>query len=51
VNLSEAEWQFLKAADGNQTRSVREILQTVDLDLAGVRSLQSQQLILLSPAQ
>jgi SAM-dependent methyltransferase len=50
VKLTEAEWQFLKACDGNQTQTVAEILQQVELSLDGVRSLQQQQLILLTPA-
>lgn len=50
INLSETEYQFLKACDGNQARTVGEILQQVEIDLAGVRSLQAQQLILLAPA-
>lgn len=50
VNLSDMEWQFLKACDGNQTQTVTEILQQVELSLEGVRSLQQQQLILLTPA-
>ncbi|HEY9643525.1 MAG TPA: class I SAM-dependent methyltransferase [Coleofasciculaceae cyanobacterium] len=49
VNLTEPEWQFLKAADGNQTQSVGKILAEVALDLAGVRSLWERQLILLTP--
>ena len=48
VNLSETEWQFLKACDGNETRSVEQILTDVPLSLEGVRSLQAQQLILLT---
>ena len=48
VNLSEAEWQFLKACDGNETCSVEQILTDVPLSLEGVRSLQAQQLILLT---
>ncbi|OLP18572.1 SAM-dependent methyltransferase [Leptolyngbya sp. 'hensonii'] len=49
VKLDEAEWQFLKACEGNQTmqKTVGEILQTAELSLAGVRSLQKQQLLLL----
>lgn len=51
VNLSEAEWQFLKACDANSSvRSVGEILQEVSLEVAGVRSLLQQQLVLLTPA-
>ena len=48
VNLSETEWQFLKACDGNETCSVEQILTDVPLSLEGVRSLQAQQLILLT---
>ncbi len=44
VRLSEPEFEFLKACDGN--RSVGEIL--AGFDLAGVRSLLNQQLILLT---
>jgi len=46
VRLSEPEFQFLQAC-GRQT--VGEILSTVSLNLQQVRSLQSQQLILLNP--
>ncbi|WAL60134.1 class I SAM-dependent methyltransferase [Thermocoleostomius sinensis] len=50
VNLSEAEWNFLKACDANQQgQTVAEILQTIDLELETVRLLWTQQLILLSP--
>ena len=52
VNLVETEWQFLLACDGNpaQEKTVEQILQTVEASLADVRSLQHQQLILLTPA-
>lgn len=50
VNLTEPEWQFLKACDGNQTQTVHDILATMSFDLAGVRALVAQQLILLTPA-
>ena len=57
VNLTEAEWQFLLACDGNQAhcKTVEQILQTVsaslvEASLVEVRSLQHQQLILLAPA-
>ncbi|MFM7426874.1 MAG: class I SAM-dependent methyltransferase [Elainella sp.] len=50
VRLSDAEWQFLKACDGNQSQTVAELLQQTELDLAGVRTLQQQQLILLTPS-
>jgi SAM-dependent methyltransferase len=49
VNLSEGQWQFLKACDGNQTHTVSEILAETDLSLADVCLLQQQQLILLTP--
>ncbi|MBM0740685.1 class I SAM-dependent methyltransferase [Phormidium sp. CLA17] len=51
VNLTEAEWQFLLACDGNQTqqKTIEQMLQTVESSLADVRSLQHQQLILLTP--
>lgn len=53
IHLSDAEWAFLKACDHNDQndqRTVGEILKTVDLGLEGVRSLLSQQLLLLTPA-
>lgn len=52
VNLSDAEWQFLKACDDNQPpqQTVEEILQQVPLGVEGVRSLLQQQLVLLTPA-
>ncbi len=51
VNLSEVEFEFLQACDANSDgqRTVGEILTDVQLGLEGVRSLQSQQLILLTP--
>ena len=60
VNLNDAEWQFLKACDGNQSRhqTVNEILRATDesgstplaaVTLDAVRSLQRQQIILLTP--
>lgn len=54
INLTEQEWQFLKACDRNseQTKqqTVEQILADVDLGISGVRSLFAQQLILLTPA-
>ena len=47
VNLSDAEFQFIQASDGNTEKTVGEILQQIDLDLDGVRSLQKRQLIIL----
>jgi SAM-dependent methyltransferase len=51
VNLNDAEWQFLLACDENQTtqKTVNQILQSVDANLEDVRSLQQQQIILLTP--
>ncbi|HEY9873400.1 MAG TPA: class I SAM-dependent methyltransferase [Candidatus Obscuribacterales bacterium] len=51
VNLSEAEFEFLQASDVNLDgqRTVGEILAGVELELAGVRSLLHQQLIMLTP--
>lgn len=53
VHLTDAEFAFLKACDANQNSrlTVQEILTGTDLGLDGVRSLQRQQLILLTPAQ
>lgn len=50
VRLSEAEFTFLEACDANSSRklTVGEILNTVELDLDAVRSLQQRQLIVLS---
>lgn len=50
VRLNDAEWQFLLGCDGNPTqrKTVAQILSTVEASLVDVRSLQRQQLILLS---
>ena len=55
VSIGESEWQFLLACDGNQTtrKTVQEILAHSGLENVGleeVRSLQRQQLILLTPS-
>jgi hypothetical protein len=50
VNLSNDEWMFLKMCDGNQEKTVEQILVEVPLKLDQVRSLLEQQLILLTPA-
>lgn len=52
VNLSEAEFEFLQACDASsaEQKTVGEILSSVQLGLEGVRSLQAQQLILLTPS-
>lgn len=53
INLSEAEFEFMKACDANrnQQRSVKDILTQVSLSIDAVRNLQKQQLILLTPKQ
>ncbi|MEE3717412.1 class I SAM-dependent methyltransferase [Tumidithrix elongata RA019] len=48
ISISDLEWKFLLACDGNQ-KNVEQILQSVDASLEDVRSLQRQQLILLTP--
>lgn len=47
LRLSDAEFEFLKASAGGN--NVGEILAQVNLDLDGVRQLQKQQLLLLTP--
>ncbi len=49
VNISAAEYQFMLACQANpeQQLTVQDILANGDLDLAGVRSLYSRQLIIL----
>jgi SAM-dependent methyltransferase len=53
VHLSDTEFAFLQACDANATteETVGEILARVPLDLVGVRSLQQQQLIMLTPVR
>ena len=50
VQLSDAEWQFLRACDGNAAsqKTVAQILAAGDASLEDVRSLHQQQLILLA---
>ncbi|MEA5570312.1 class I SAM-dependent methyltransferase [Calothrix sp. UHCC 0171] len=48
VNLSDAEFTFMQACNGKST--VGEILLTMEFSLDGVRSLQQQQLVMLTPA-
>lgn len=52
VTLSTAEFEFLQGCEVNPLswRTVEEILRDVQLNLEQVRSLQSQQLILLTPS-
>lgn len=49
VQLSEAEFGFLEACDGNEKATIGEILQRVELGIEEVRSLIKRQLILLTP--
>lgn len=53
VRLTEVEWQFLLACDGNQTQhqTVDQILQSMDASLTDVRLLHRQHLILLTPSK
>lgn len=53
VNLSEAEFEFLQACDDNTSgqKTVAEILKGIELGLSDVRSLLTQQIILLTPGQ
>ncbi len=50
VKIGDAAWKFLKACDENQTKqqTVAQILQSVEASLEDVRSLQKQQIILLT---
>jgi SAM-dependent methyltransferase len=49
ITLSELELQFLRACDGNQTRTVAEIINEVGISIDRVREFQQLQLILLTP--
>ncbi|MGV0026820.1 class I SAM-dependent methyltransferase [Phormidesmis priestleyi] len=50
LNLSDEEFKFMQACDANQDqRTIANLLIDAPLELAGVRSLQQQQLILLTP--
>ncbi|HBE17768.1 MAG TPA: SAM-dependent methyltransferase, partial [Cyanobacteria bacterium UBA11367] len=48
VQLSEIEFAFLQACDGNETATIGEILQRVELGIEELRSLIKRQLILLT---
>lgn len=50
VTLSDAEFAFMQSCDRAVDQTVAELLPQCGLDLAGVRSLQNRQLILLNPA-
>lgn len=50
VKLSDAELAFVQASDGNQRRTVAELVAETKIDLDTVRNLQTLQLILLTPA-
>ncbi len=49
INLSETEFNFLQACDGNQTSSIQDLLEQVPIELTQVRHLLERQLILLTP--
>jgi SAM-dependent methyltransferase len=49
MQLSDEEVKFIQLTDGNQTRSVSELIAEAGIDLATVRRLQELQLILLTP--
>jgi SAM-dependent methyltransferase len=51
INLTEDEFRFVQACDANKTqgRTIQEILSETSISLDRIRSLQEQQLILLSP--
>jgi SAM-dependent methyltransferase len=50
VRIGDAAWKFLKTCDENQTKqqTVAQILESVEASLEDVRSLQKQQIILLT---
>jgi SAM-dependent methyltransferase len=50
AKIGDAAWKFLKACDENQTKqqTVAQILESVEASLEDVRSLQKQQIILLT---
>ena len=48
INLSDDEFEFLKACDENETKTVGEIISTTGTTLNQVRSMQRQQLVLLT---
>ena len=47
--LTDEEYEFMSACEGNEAKTVDEIIDDCKLDLAGVRSLWQRQLIILSP--
>ncbi|AFY72130.1 phycobiliprotein asparagine N-methyltransferase (plasmid) [Thalassoporum mexicanum PCC 7367] len=49
VKLEDAAWQFLKACDRHESKSVAEVIAQTEASLGDVRSLQAQQVILLTP--
>ncbi len=53
VNLSDLEFRFIQLCDqnGQNQQSLKDILSQVEIDLDTVRSLLSQQLIMLTPKQ
>jgi hypothetical protein len=55
VQISDAAWKFLLATDDSQSQgqnkgqTVAQILESIEATLEDVRSLQQQQIILLTP--
>jgi hypothetical protein len=49
VKLSDAAFEFVKATDGNTTQTVGQLITQAGIDLAAVRDLQQQQVVLLTP--
>ena len=47
-SLTDAEFNFMQACDGNESKTVEDIINDCEIDLAGVRSLISRQLIVLT---
>lgn len=48
-SVTDGEFAFMQACENNQEKTVREITNDCELDLAGVRSLWERQLIVLKP--
>jgi SAM-dependent methyltransferase len=51
MQLTDAEFAFVQATDGNTTQTVAVLMAAAGVDLASVRRLQAAQVILLSPGK
>jgi hypothetical protein len=49
MQLTDTAFAFVKAADGNTTQTVGELIAATGADFATVRQLQTAQVILLTP--